>query len=191
MKIRYIISSLAFIAVILGLSVFAWIKPADEFSTSERRPFDQFPELTVKSLLSGDFTRDFEAVLLAPQNKQSAARKMLALGKFIANTVTTVIHVKQWYLLNEKLILARNASHAVKLLDQIEQLAKEEITNAENTIPLVEYDSRLGWEPTLEYMTDRAHLEWKIRQVRSTLTYDIPQYREILLRHAPQKKIRS
>ena len=95
------------------------------------------------------------------------------------------------YLLNEKLILERNASNALKLLDQIEKLALEEIANAEDTIPLAECDSRLGWEPTLEYMTDRAHLEWKIRQVRSTLTYDSPQYREILLRHAPQKTIGS
>ena len=35
----------------------------------------------------------------------------------------------------------------------------------EDTIPLVEADSRLGWEPSMLYMTDKWHLEWKLRQL--------------------------
>ena len=42
------------------------------------------------------------------------------------------------------------------------EVAKNEIENAKNTIPLVERDSRLGFEPSMEYMCDKAHLEWKI-----------------------------
>ena len=62
----------------------------------------------------------------------------------------------------------------------LRELAKKEIDNAEATIPLVEMDSRLGWEPSMEYMTDKAHLEWKIRQVRNVLKNEIPQYRKLL-----------
>ena len=59
-------------------------------------------------------------------------------------------------------------------------MSQEEIKNAEDTIPLVEADSRLGWEPTMEYMTDREHLEWKIRQVKSVIEYDIAKFRKII-----------
>ena len=55
------------------------------------------------------------------------------------------------------------------------------VKNAEDTIPLVEYDSRLGWEQTMLYLTDRRHLEWKIRQVRYVLESDLPKYKHGLL----------
>ena len=41
---------------------------------------------------------------------------------------------------------------AKNILDAMEKLAREEIRNTENTIPLAEVDSRLGWEPSMEYM---------------------------------------
>ena len=48
-----------------------------------------------------------------------------------------------------------------ELLALCEQIVQKECDNARRTIPAVEYDSRLGWEPSMEYMCDRAHLEWK------------------------------
>ena len=51
--------------------------------------------------------------------------------------------------------------------------------NARETIPAVECDSRLGWEPSMEYVCDPWHLEWKIRQVESALR-EIATYRKIL-----------
>lgn len=48
------------IASFLGLSIYSWVKPANQFSDSERRALEQFPELSVKSILSGEFMADFE-----------------------------------------------------------------------------------------------------------------------------------
>lgn len=121
-----------------------------------------------------------KAVEFAPAKKKHAAGKMLGMGKYIANTILTTIHMKQWWLLNKKLLLEISVSNSEKLLKKIEKLALEEIKNAEDTIPLVEADSRLGREPTMEYMTDREHLEWKIKQVQAVLDYEIPVYRKIL-----------
>ena len=42
-----------------GLAAFAWCKPAADFSDSERRPLEQFPELSGEELLSGQFMKDF------------------------------------------------------------------------------------------------------------------------------------
>ena len=44
-------------------------------------------------------------------------------------------------------------------------ILKNEQQNARDTIPLVEFDSILGFEPSMEYVTDRKRLEWKIAQV--------------------------
>jgi hypothetical protein len=63
------------------------------------------------------------------------------------------------------------------IVDEMVALAEAEIANAEATIPLVDADSRLGWEPSMEYMCDRAHLEWKISQVREVIDEQLPALR--------------
>ena len=68
--------------------------------------------------------------------------------------------------------------------DQIDRVTekrlRDEIKNAEETIPLVEADSSLGFEPSMLYMTDRRHLEWKIRQVKYVIDFDLPKFRRDL-----------
>ena len=73
-----------------------------------------------------------------------------------------------------------DAKKASMLLDEMVAIAEAEIENAKATIPLVEADSRLGWEPSMEYMTDKEHLLWKIEQMRRVIDEEIPKYRGIL-----------
>ena len=54
-KMRIIVAALW-----LALAVFAWVRPADAVSESERRPLTQFPELTVKTIFDGSFMEKFE-----------------------------------------------------------------------------------------------------------------------------------
>ena len=54
----YLVSLLA--AVFFGLAIFAMLKPAEEYSLSERRKLEQMPELSIKTILSGRFMEDFE-----------------------------------------------------------------------------------------------------------------------------------
>lgn len=82
MNKRYIISSLSLIIVMLGLSLMAWFKPASEFSTSERRPYAQFPELTLDTLLSGEFTGKFETYATDQFPLRDDFRTLKAIAKF-------------------------------------------------------------------------------------------------------------
>ena len=52
--------SLILVAVLwLSLTAFAWFKDADSFSDSERRALAQFPELSAKTVFSGQFMQKF------------------------------------------------------------------------------------------------------------------------------------
>jgi hypothetical protein len=82
-------------------------------------------------------------------------------------------------MLNIKLLGCSDAAEANSILDRLEAMAKAEIANAESAIPLVDADSRLGWEPSMEYVTDRWHIEWKIRQVNYMLG-EIAEFRELV-----------
>ena len=59
-KTEYIYTIIVMAVLIFGLSVWAVLKPAVAFSESERRPLEQFPELSVETLLNGDFMGNFE-----------------------------------------------------------------------------------------------------------------------------------
>ncbi len=121
-----------------------------------------------------------QAVRELPQEKKAEGLRMLGLGEFILNSAKTTINVKKWWKLRRGLQVESDPSKAGKMLDEMVSIAEDEIENARATIPLVEADSRLGWEPSMEYMTDRAHLEWKIKQVQRVLEEEIPKYRQIL-----------
>ncbi|MGI6538831.1 MAG: hypothetical protein ACOX22_11130 [Caldicoprobacterales bacterium] len=108
------------------------------------------------------------------------ALRMINLGKFIANTVTTAIHVKKWHMLKSKLFIETDEAKIIEYLDEMTKIGEAEIKNAEATIPLVQVDSRLGWEPSMEYMTDEYHIRWKIKQVRMVLNSELPAYKSAL-----------
>ncbi len=59
-KIYVIILSVLF----FGLTLFAWIKPADAFSPTERRPLDQFPTFNAQTVFNGKFMSEFEEYTL-------------------------------------------------------------------------------------------------------------------------------
>lgn len=116
------------------------------------------------------------AVAAAPPRKREHARREHGLGAFIGCCVRTAIHAKGWWQLRQELHSAVTPQSAAPVLARMRELAQAEIANTEAAIPLVEADSSLGWEPSMEYMADRPHLEWKIAQVRRVLAEDLPAF---------------
>lgn len=115
-----------------------------------------------------------------PENRKLNAFYMINLGKFIVNCITTAINVKKWYSIKRKIFLETDEAKIVEYIDRMIEIGLEEIKNAEATIPLVQADSRLGWEPSMEYQTDEAHLRWKIKQVKLTIEGELPHYKDAL-----------
>ena len=87
-------------------------------------------------------------------------------------TLVCVFQIKQ------KLSIAKTKENAEKLIDEIENLVKKERLNVLDTIPGVEQDSRLGWEPSMDYTTDERGLNWKLRQLDYELSTKIRLYRK-------------
>jgi hypothetical protein len=133
-----------------------------------------------KSLFEKGIVEIRKAIQAAPETKRKECEKQELLAQFMSNTVSTTIHVKEWWKLNQRLFVESDRKKAHAVLDALVKVAQAEIENAEATIPVVERDSRLGWEPTMEYMCDRPHLEWKIRQVRHVIGNEISLYRKMI-----------
>ena len=103
----------------------------------------------------------------------------------MARTAETTVNVKRWSLLRhyvEELagierpaITVNPAWPAIAedlygtadltpetILALCERIAAEECENARATIPAVRYDSRLGYEPSMEYIGDEPYILWKL-----------------------------
>jgi hypothetical protein len=64
MKREAKITVLLLAVLFLGFSVTCWVKPADEYSSSERRKLSQFPKLTWDTIADGKFMTEFEEYTL-------------------------------------------------------------------------------------------------------------------------------
>lgn len=111
--------------------------------------------------------------------KRENGDRLAALGKFIRNSIVTTIHVKQWWLANTKLVGMNSKEDMLKCMDELQVIADEERANTLDTVPVVQYDSRIGWEPSMEYVCDEWHLNWKIRQL-DAMQREMNTYRKML-----------
>lgn len=113
------------------------------------------------------------------ENKNENLERLINLGKFITHSITTGLNAKKMFVLRNKMRVVESNDELNKVLDDIECVVKAEIENAKETIPVVEVDSRLGWEPSMEYVTDREHIEWKIKACEYTLNSEIETLRNV------------
>lgn len=112
------------------------------------------------------------------KNPNMNLKKLSNLAKFIYRTIITVINIKHHYILKQQFSLADTHEKAAAILNEVEKLIYEEKENVLKTIPLVEFDSRLGWEPSMEYTTGVDGLNWKLRQLEHELNYVLPRFRK-------------
>ena len=138
------------------------------------RIFDELPAVRkVEELMQQGIE-----VLEAIENKNDNLEKLILLAKFIRNSCKSVINIKEHFITKQKLTIAGSKENAAKLIDQLESILLREKKNVVDTIPIVELDSRLGWEPSMDYTTDKKGLEWKLRQLDYELNFKIPTYRK-------------
>ena len=104
--------------------------------------------------------------------------RLINLGKFMACIVTTGINIKKWYMQRAALKLAADADEGNEILDNLTKIAYDETENAKKAIPLVEFDSRLGWEPSMEYVCHRENIEWKIDHLNYVINSEITDIRD-------------
>lgn len=124
-----------------------------------------------------DLMKEGISIMEKIENPNDKLLKLINLGKFIYRSCITAINYKNFYILLKKLDIVGDKEEAGKILDKIEDLLLEERKNVEATIPIVQADSRLGWEPSMEYVADEKCLRWKLRQLDYVLDEPMKNFR--------------
>ena len=109
-NIRHIVTTVVIATFFLSVSFFALINPDREFSESERRKLSQLPEISLNTVLSGDFMKSFENYTLDqfPLRDEFRTLKAMVVLNVFKQSANNDIYVakgyagKMEYPLNEK-----------------------------------------------------------------------------------------
>lgn len=127
-----------------------------------------------------DYINKGVEILEEAEERNENTEKLVNLVKYMRCCVATGINSKKWFLLKAKMDNATSKEELSGIYDDLEALLKQEMENAESAIPLVEADSRLGWEPSMLYIGDSWHIDWKLRHAKYVLEMEIPMLRKCL-----------
>jgi len=115
-------------------------------------------------------------ILKALPKKSATIKRLINMGDYMICAFTTDINVKKMYIYRQRLFIAATNKEVKSIIAGIRKLGNAEIKNAEKCLKAVDRDSALGYEPTMGYAGDRAHIEWKIRQVKHMMTHELGIY---------------
>ena len=111
--------------------------------------------------------------------RREQARFLINIARYIAVSCRTTVHVKKWFMLKNRLKVETDPQKLEDLCRQMIQIGEDELENAASAIPLVQHDSRLGWESSMGYVADEYHIRWKLRQVEWVITQELPRYMQL------------
>lgn len=197
-KSKYITNIILFCLIIGLLTGFLFISPATEISESERRKLQQFPELSVSTLMSGKFMKEFETYMTDQFPLRDAFRKLKAKVHFdIYNQSDNGgIYVKDGYV--SKIDSVYNENSVEHFTDRMTNLYNMYLKDANckvyySIIPDKNYYLADEDYPAMDY----EKLYEKVREdlsylteidIRDTLTYESFYYTDT---HWRQEKIRA
>ncbi len=109
--------------------------------------------------------------------KNAELKKLINMVEFMMRCHITAVNFKEFYILRTKLLSAGTRDEIARIEKRMEAIARREIKNAEAAIPLVNRDSSLGYEPSMDYQCDEESIRWKLRQMDYLINVELAAYR--------------
>ncbi len=105
------------------------------------------------------------ALLDSVEEKNEEVERMANMGRFMYRTVITALNTKRFFILDQRRLASTDKAERDQCIREMIDILLSERENAIDTIPLVNLDSALGFEPSMEYVTDEKRLLWKVGRV--------------------------
>lgn len=167
-KIGKYIPAVVFLIFIYGMALWFIFSPKPDYSSSEKRYFQKFPEVTAEKLLSGDFGSEFETFFADrfPQRNTWVglnAYTALAVGN---NGASGVYNCKNGYLINKPVSTENNLD---KNIGAVTDFAKS--IDTPTTVMLVPSTGYIV-DDVLPTFHDKYNDDEDISKISSTLSKD-------------------
>lgn len=156
-----------------------YVTPKYETERAWQLKYRLFSELTPEEIKSWEKATEYAIegikILESIENPNENLERLILLCKYIKCQCISSINAKKWYLKKLEIDSAK-AGDVPKIVADMRAIADEEIKNAEEAINYTDYDSRLGWEPSMEYIADSDHIRWKINMLKKVAQADLDEY---------------
>lgn len=121
-------------------------------------------------------TKSALAKLRTIKNKNAELKKFINMVDFMVHCHITAVNFKEFCILRAKLRSEPKAEKIRILISKMEKIVKREIENVKATVPIVQKDSAIGYEPSMDYQCNAECLEWKLRHMDYLLRVELPRY---------------
>ena len=138
----------------LMLALTAWLKPPQASSDTERRELEQFPGITVESLLDGSFMTDFESYTLDQFPLRDGFRRLKALFHYgvAGQKDNNGIYLEDGYAAQlEYPLNGQSVQHALTVFNKLRQSYLRESRVFYTIVPDKSYYLAGGEYPTMDY----------------------------------------
>ena len=121
-------------------------------------------------------TKDGLRILKSIKNKSAKLKRLIDLVDFLAHYHQTAVYYKEFYILRAQLLCCKDRAAIGRIANRIARICRQEITNVERTIPLVQRNSDFGYEPSMGYQCDEESLRWKCKHMEYMLRSELGAY---------------
>jgi len=119
-------------------------------------------------------------ILIPLEDSNEKLDELINLSKYIELNIASGINFKKWYITRCRFYAETDPQKLWTYLDEMEDILTSEKEIAHKSLPLVDKDSRLGWEASMLYIGHRENIEWKIEELERTRKLDIGEFRTSL-----------
>lgn len=167
-KIGKYIPAVVFLIFIYGMALWFIFSPKPDYSSSEKRYLQKFPEVTAEKLLSGDFGSEFETFFADrfPQRNTWVGLNSYAALAEGNNGASGVYNCKNGYLINKPVSTENNLD---KNIGAVADFAKS--IDTPTTVMLVPSTGYIV-DDVLPTFHDKYNDDEDIRKISSTLSKD-------------------
>ena len=109
--------------------------------------------------------------------KNDELNYLINMGRYMECVLTTGVHAKEWFVVTKQLVIEPDNEKVKALIDEADRILTAERGNVLRALPLAQADSRLGWDPRMEYVSDPGRLEWKLKLLDYVQYTELDQYR--------------
>ncbi len=122
-----------------------------------------------------------QALARATGDDRRRLARELGVAKFHVIQTTSAANVVDFLLTRNAYYASTDPAEKMRLLDRIEAICRDEVANAEASLPLMAADPRLGWHgEAYGYMINRELVEQKLARLRELLDTRLPAERAVL-----------
>ncbi len=127
-----------------------------------------------------ELLKEGQAILESAVEPNTELEYLINFGRYLITYVMTGVSAKRWYRFVTKMQTSDVESEVLEAIEGAEALIRAEQQNVEAAVECVKFDSRLGWEPRMEYRSTVDMFNWKKRQLDYVLNTEIAAYRRSL-----------